>query len=336
MIRRRVAQTFSLSFLDCICCGFGAIILIFVLTIGSREKVKVEVLLDLQRELAGQLQELSKLETKKEDLERERRQLANMVVDARKTHADVLAMIDDLERQLQREKSGMQALLVDVDDLKKQVAARQKKPEVKLLPEVEPTPVGLPTDNNFVAVIIDTSGSMRDPNHGGLWPIVIRKVDELLDSYPQLKGLQLLDGDGRFILGRRGQGTDAWLPDSPELRDQIKRTLRRYDQDSVSNPVPGIYNALRFLYDQDNPEMKMAVYVFGDEFIEIADPVIRRLNDLNPADENGDRKVVINAIGFPTTIRYTFSMGNTGLKFANLMRTVCYQHGGAFIALQDL
>jgi hypothetical protein len=29
-------------------------------------------------------------------------------------------------------------------------------------------------------------------------------------------------------------------------------------------------------------------------------------------------------------------MGNTGIKFANLMRTITYLHGGAFIALQDL
>jgi hypothetical protein len=57
---------------------------------------------------------------------------------------------------------------------------------------------------------------------------------------------------------------------------------------------------------------------------------------LNPADDKGERRVVINAVGFPTTIRYQFSMGNTGLRFANLMRTVTYLHGGAFIALQDL
>jgi hypothetical protein len=82
--------------------------------------------------------------------------------------------------------------------------------------------------------------------------------------------------------------------------------------------------------------MKMGIYVFGDEFIDTADPVIKRLDELNPADEKGNRRVVINAIGFPTTIQYQFSMGNTGLKFANLMRTVCYEHGGAFIALQDL
>jgi hypothetical protein len=28
-------------------------------------------------------------------------------------------------------------------------------------------------------------------------------------------------------------------------------------------------------------------------------------------------------------------MSNTGVKFAHLMREVCFQHGGAFIALQD-
>lgn len=336
MIRRRLPQTFSLSFLDCICCGFGAIILIFVLTIGSREKEKLETLLDLQHDLAKQMEELTKLQKKREDHEQAQRQISNQVVAARKTQADVLAMIDELQNQLQKQKSGMQALLVEMDELKKNVAARQKEPELKLLPEVKPTPVGLPTDNNYVAVVIDTSGSMRDPTHGGLWPIVIRKVDELLDSYPQLKGLQLIDGDGRFIMGRPGTGSDGWIADSPEVRERIKRYLRRYDQDSISNPVPGIYNAIRYLHDKENPEMKMAIYVFGDEFIDVADPVIRRLDELNPADENGKRKVVINAIGFPTTIRYTFSMGNTGLKFANLMRTVTYQHGGAFIALQDL
>ena len=32
MRRRRNIEVFSLSFLDCICCGFGAIILLLVLT----------------------------------------------------------------------------------------------------------------------------------------------------------------------------------------------------------------------------------------------------------------------------------------------------------------
>jgi len=336
MIRRRTPQTFSLSFLDCICCGFGAIILLFVLTIGSREKDKLENLVALRRVLAARLAELTELETKKNEVQQDQRRVSNRLTVAKMTNAEVQAMLDEMDRQLQKEKSGLQAMLVDTDELKRAIAARQKKPEIELLPQVKPTPVGLPVGNNYIAFVIDTSGSMRDPTHGGLWPIVIRKIDEVLDSYPQLEGLQLLDGDGRFILGRRATGTDGWIPDSPALRDQIRRTLRRYNQDSISNPVPGIYNAIRFLHDKENEKMRMGVYVFGDEFIETADPVIRALDNMNPADENGDRQVVINAIGFPTTIRYSFSMGNTGLKYANLMRTITYIHGGAFIALQDL
>ena len=35
MIKRRQIEVFSLSFLDCLCCGFGAILLLFILSIGS-------------------------------------------------------------------------------------------------------------------------------------------------------------------------------------------------------------------------------------------------------------------------------------------------------------
>jgi hypothetical protein len=340
MIRRRQTQVFSLAFLDCICCGFGAVILIFVLSVDSKEKDKLQALVDVNRSLAEQVAMLTKLRASKEDLERSNARVATLVTDARLRNDSLHALIDELEKGLQREKRGQEALLVDIDDLKKEIAARQKKPDYEMvLPDVKPAPVGLPVGNNYLAFIIDTSGSMRDPNHGGLWPIAIRTIESVLDVYPNVDGIQLLDGDGRFVLGRRGgAGSAAWLPDTPDTRDSIKRVLRRYDQDTVSNPVPGIYNAMRFLFDKENEKMRMGIFVFGDEFnsSDSADLVIRRLEDLNPADENGNRRVTINAVGFPTTIRYQFSMGNTGLRFANLMRTVTYLHGGAFIALQDL
>ncbi|MCG8461165.1 MAG: hypothetical protein MI919_33180, partial [Holophagales bacterium] len=37
--KRQDAQTFSLSFLDCICCGFGAVILLLVLSKTSEPVV---------------------------------------------------------------------------------------------------------------------------------------------------------------------------------------------------------------------------------------------------------------------------------------------------------
>ncbi len=339
MIKRRQAQVFSLSFLDCICCGFGAIILIFILSVDSREKEKMEVLIELQRQIVEKAAALTKMEVAAIDLNKERQRVDKLVGETRVKQDNLLALIDDLDRGLQREKRGQEALLVDIDELKKEIAARQKKPDHDIvLKDVKPAPIGLPIGSNYIAIIVDTSGSMRDPNHGGLLPIVIRTIDTVLDSYPDIKGVQLIDGDGRFVLGRRGTGTAAWLSDTREVRETMKRTLRRYEQDTVSNPVPGIYNAMRYLVDRENPEMRMGIFVFGDEFnsSDAADVVLRRLEELNPADDEGKRKVVINAVGFPTTIRYQFSMFNTGLRFANLMRTVTYLHGGAFIALQDI
>ena len=339
MIRRRQTQVFSLAFLDCICCGFGAVILIFVLSVDSRQKEKLQVLIDVNRALAEQAAELLKLKASKEDLEKSNARVATLVTDARLRNDSLHSLVDELEKGLQREKRGQEALLVDIDELKKEIAARQKKPDYDLvLKDVKPAPVGLPIGSNYIAFVIDTSGSMRDPNTNSLWPIAVRSIEAVLDSYPNIEGLQLIDADGNFILGRRGVGTSGWMPDNADTRAQMKRVLRRYDRDTQSNPVPGIYQAMRTLFDNENEKMRMGVFVFGDEFnsTDSADQVIRRLDELNPADENGNRKVTINAVGFPTTIRYQFSMGNTGMRFANLMRTVCYLHGGCFIALQDL
>ena len=112
------------------------------------------------------------------------------------------------------------------------------------------------------------------------------------------------------------------------------RVLANYPTFSNSNPVPGIFRAIRSLYQPDNKEMKMAVFVFGDEFTGQADPVLARLETINPRKEDGDRHVSINAVGFPTVLRYPLMGAHTGMKFANLMREVAYKHDGAFIAVR--
>jgi len=337
MIRRRPTTIFSLAFLDCICCGFGAIILIFVLSIDSREQEKLQVLTDLRKVMAAQLADIAKLSTSKEDLDRSNARVATLVTDARIKNDSVHAMLADLEQQIQYEKKGQEAMLVDIDDLKKEIAARQKKADM-LLPDVKPTPVGLTIGSNYIAFVIDTSGSMRDPNTDGVWPIAIRKIEEVLEVYPNVEGVQVLDTDGRFVLNGGRNGAMGWLPDTPETRDNIKRTLRHYNAESISSPVPGLRRVFTSLYDPNNANMKLGVYVFGDEYAEnaTAESVIKWVDEHNPSDAEGNRKVVINCVAFPTTIRYTFSMGNTGLRYSNLMREICYRNGGAFIALQDL
>src|SRR3954468_21785773 len=47
--KRRETEVFSLAFLDCICCGFGAVILVFILTVSQKTSVdKADV--DVARE----------------------------------------------------------------------------------------------------------------------------------------------------------------------------------------------------------------------------------------------------------------------------------------------
>lgn len=332
MIRRRNIEVFTLSFLDCICCGFGAIILLFVLTMGSQTRVVQELRLRLQNIMSKQLATLAQFRQDREEVERTQSR-ASLTVTAEKERDTLKTLLAQLEQQIQYQQAGRQQLLVKVDELKKDVAARQKKPEIELT--VPPTPIGLPAGSNYVAFIIDSSGSMREPNSERIWPLVLRKFDEVLDAYPQVVGIQFLDADGRFILNSR-TAQQEWLPDSPQARNSIKRALYNYEIYSNSNPVPGIVRALRTLLNRDDKNMHMTIFILGDEFTGTADAVLKRLEELNPKDKDGKRNVVINAIGFPTAVRMGFSMGNTGVKYANLMREVAFQHGGAFIALPEV
>ena len=334
MIRRRPTQIFSLAFLDCICCGFGAIILLFVLTVDKQDKDTLEARDKLKAMAASYAASLAEMQQRKGDLEKGKNDAAKLVLDAQMIEENLKGLLDDLTNKIQYEKNGHKALVADIDELKRDIAARQKKSLVTLK-EVQPTPLGLPAGSNHIAFIIDTSGSMRDANSERIWPIALKKFEEVLNAYPQVEGLQFLDADGRFIFGSHG-AEQKWLPDTQETRNAVKQALNNYDVYSNSNPVPGIVRALRTLYAPNDEKMTMTIFIMGDEFTGTADAVLKRLDELNPRDKDGKRKVVINAIGFPTAIQMGFSMGNTGVKLANLMREITYQHGGAFIALRNL
>lgn len=332
MIQRRSIALFSLSFLDCICCGFGAIILLFVLTMGSQTETMRELNERLQRIMAQQLATLAQFRLDRDQLQRQQVH-SSQVAKAREEQQSLQSLLEQIQQQIQLQRLGQREMQTQIDELQKDFAARQKAPELEL--PIEPTPIGLPAGPNHVCFVIDSSGSMRDPTSERIWPIVLRKFDEVLDAYPEVKGIQFLDADGRFILGGN-RSDERWLEDTPETRAAIKTALFRYDIFSNSNPVPGIMRALRQLHNAEDPEMKMGIFILGDEFTGTADAVLRRLDELNPRNDDGNRKVTISAIGFPTAVRMGFSMGNTGVKYANLMREVAFQHDGAFIALQDI
>src|SRR2546430_6311832 len=69
--RRRSVEVFSLAFLDCICCGFGAIILLLVLTEYARPAKIEESRVNLQGQLRNLQQQLQIIRGESDDLERQ-------------------------------------------------------------------------------------------------------------------------------------------------------------------------------------------------------------------------------------------------------------------------
>jgi len=83
-------------------------------------------------------------------------------------------------------------------------------------------------------------------------------------------------------------------------------------------------------------DKKISLYVFGDEFSgEAAQPVINEVDRINRQTRDGSRRVRIHAVGFPVVMERTNRRGNTGERFATLMRALCHRNGGTFVGLNS-
>jgi len=327
---RRDLSIFSLSFLDCISCGFGAIILLFVISLGSERLVIKDIRDTLFKLYQERMTELESIQSKTIYLTLENKKKKDALRLEKNTVAAMKVEIEILENKIKESLFGKENLLVEIDDMQEYVDAQQQLVELEQI-ETE-LPIGVPVESNHLIFILDTSGSMRDPRSGRIWNIVISKVQETLEIYPIVTGIQILDADGNYIL-RPTAG--QWIPDSPTVRSAIGRTLAFYSHHSQSNPVPGITKAVKVFLDPDDPDKKIGIHVFGDEYTDTASKVLTRIDKLNPKDENGNRAITINAIGFPHVVKFERHYTKTGLKFANLMRELTYEHGGAFVGIQN-
>jgi hypothetical protein len=163
----------------------------------------------------------------------------------------------------------------------------------------------------------------------GPWRLVMKKVSETLRVYPKVKGIQVMNDEGKYMFSSYA---GKWIPDSPNTRRRIIDTLANWNPYSDSSPVEGIAEAIGTFYEPGKP---MSIYVFGDDFpTGQVEAVARYVERINKADETGNRLVRIHGVGFPTQLAGG-RMGNA-LRFANLMRALCERNGGTFVALTTL
>ena len=326
MRKKRNIEAFSLSFLDCICCGFGAVVLLLVLSklndpnLMMTDKVSEDSIILLTKEIE-KIKDLSVLTTNEIEL---------IQSDTSKKQLDLNLLNQELnDTQSLYDKSLLQPELLDADEGELEAARQKISDEIKRLqPDFKRAANeaigGIPVDSEYIIFVIDTSGSMQSK-----WDWAERKLGEVLDVYPTVKGLQIMNDNGRFMFQQYGR---TWLPDTPQLRQSIKNTMRQWAPFSDSDPSDGIIYAIQSFWA---PEKKISIYVFGDEFQgNSMEKVLRDIDEINVEDKNGDRLVRIHAVGFP----YSFggrSIPQSSQRFAGLMRLLCERNGGTFVALTN-
>ncbi|MBT8084522.1 MAG: VWA domain-containing protein [Woeseia sp.] len=323
--RRRNIEAFSLSFLDCISCGFGAILLLLVLSKIYEPTVIEKTEEDLDALIALLQEELFEIRGDTTVLNRELSIRRQETTETKLTLAQLQRELDTVQGQFELVTQEEPDMEVDEGELE---AARQRLTAEmrRLRPNFRRAPDdsigGIPVDSEYIIFVIDTSGSMQ-----AKWDWAEQKLGEVLDVYPRVKGLQIMNDNGRFMFEQHGR---SWLPDTPQLRQSIKNTMRQWAPFSDSDPSDGIAYAIQTFWA---PDKKISIYVFGDEFQgQSMEAVLRDIDGINVEDEDGDRLVRIHAVGFP----YNFS-GNSipqsSQRFAGLMRLLCDRNGGTFVAL---
>ena len=326
MIKRRGIEEFSISFLDVICCGFGAVILLLMLTRPLEPILLENSEVDLSERIEAREQALFEI----------RGEIRELLASDNASATDRLAAIEaikELERQLEDTLGKAMSLgeaQREIDEQTAELASAKQTltDEMQRLLGLDfkrdsGLVGGIAVDSEYIIFVIDTSGSMQS----AAWNQVVRKVDETLSIYPRVKGIQVMNDMGDYMFPRY-RGT--WLEDGAGVRNRIIQTLSGWAPFSNSSPVEGIREAIDTYYD---PSKNISIYVFGDDYTgDSVEEVVDAVDQINIADEMGRRRVRIHAVGFPV---YLDQPNARIYRFAALMRELAYRNDGTFVGLTE-
>jgi hypothetical protein len=325
---RRNIEIFNLSFLDVVSCGFGAIILLLVIVKIAEPHVIEKLTVDLTglvhrleaelHDIRGETNVLNReLTEKQEQLSEQRQKLARL-------HGD-MSFVRGQYASSKREHDAQRIIQSRLETAKQDLSEEMRRLLGAGYRRKDATIGGVPVDSEYIIFIIDTSGSMNQ----NAWPLVLKKVTEVLEIYPQVKGIQVMNDMGDYMFS---QYKGRWIQDTPARRKAIIKRLASWTPFSNSSPVEGIQAAIGRFYASDK---RISLYVFGDDFARgsIQD-VIDTVDRLNRADRSGQRRVRIHAVGFPVI----FAQGGIPLntvRFAALMRKLAEDNNGSFVGLNS-
>ena len=244
---KRDITEISISFLDVISCGFGAIVLLLLIAktvdptlLQAEKNTKLSTVPEMQQQL---FEIRNAVSTLSDSFEYKSYQL----LEARKK-------VESLKKEL-AEKQQKNAVFRDEQN-KLQLAQQNLTEVMKRLLKSQrkfrsDTIGGIPVDSEYIVFILDTSGSMS--NHA--WTRVKKEMINILNIYPQVKGIQVMNDMGDYMFSSFSK---KWIPDTPARRKAILNRLATWTPFSNSSPVEGIQKAIRQFYSSN----KKLVFMF--------------------------------------------------------------------------
>lgn len=210
--RRRDTQIFSLSFLDCICCGFGGVLLLFVLVAGKTRESQAKQAAELQ-ELVGQFEfDVKSKEEKIETLTLQATEDEGRRMDQESQNVVTEKQVSDLEQELMRLMKSEAEMQKDMDALlaEKETLATAEKPDPVPIPNVKRRQylTGFQLEGEHILFLVRASGSMvgdtveeavalqskpdKEKRESKKWKRVVNSIRWLISSLPAQSSFQVL------------------------------------------------------------------------------------------------------------------------------------------------
>lgn len=325
-VKRKELEIFSLSFMDCICCGFGAVILLLTLNRGIVHKV-------IETETIEEEKVLEKVEEEVFDVFGQIADLELQLVGVKEN----VAKAEESLAKTQAHRTNIQGEFANVPDhgvLIKQLEqeyqqALQELDKTRNAPKAWRTDSvgGIPADSRFLIFVIDTSGSIADRGR-----TVMNVLLDILAIYPRgLDGIQVVNDEGVYLAGSNGK----WIPGDEAGRQRVLNGVGRALQLSTgrmrgrqlptnSDPANGMIRALKDF----RHEKQMSMYVIGDDGPNggTARSIVREFDQLNLRDAKGKRRVRVHGIGILTP-------SGDKREFGTGMRFITNRYDGAFVGM---
>lgn len=276
--KRRETEVFSLAFLDCICCGFGAVILVFVLTVATKTRVDKSDVDDLRERTKAMSRNIKIDEAELDRLARilAATQLELDAANARNAIDQTKLSARERELLLMLQQTGaMKDALATLLGEKKALPTEDVAPPIPI-PNVDRRQylTGVKLNGEFVVFVVRASGSMLDDTIDAAaarledtdekkraapkWVRTVHSLQWMIASLDPRTHFQVFffNDDFKCVLPDRG---DEWF--SPSDRKTVNEIVKQID---LVVPKGGAnlekaFTALRFL-----PRLPDSIVLFTD------------------------------------------------------------------------